>query len=281
MGIATIHPHLRSYWNLLIETGARLLKLTDIAEAFQANGLNNRTELANMPASLRSKSGWIIFLSALDDLWERASIQEKLNAGSSLKNCAIAFGSDGALWPLVQMCQADAHTRELFSKFSQVVWFDQQDEALPIPGNLVPQFGLNEGLKTLKEVQDKLPSAWENGAFSPQEIYDWLEGHRAIIAANPQIQHNIRSLAIWPSSEGKLQPLNSLFLAGDFEDPLHLAQLIDVEVLGGRKELLERVLSVNKLDFVTYVQYWMPTAFQSDQLDQEKRFHLLRVLAEI
>ncbi len=134
LGIATIHPHLRSYWNLLIETGARLLKLTDIAEAFQANGLNNRTELANMPASLRSKSGWIIFLSALDDLWERASIQEKLNAGSSLKNCAIAFGSDGALWPLVQMCQADAHTRELFAKFSQVVWFDQQDEALPIPG---------------------------------------------------------------------------------------------------------------------------------------------------
>ncbi len=142
----------------------------------------------------------------------------------------------------------------------------------------MPQFGLNEGLRLWKRYRIT-SDAWKTEIFSPRNIRlaGRTSGHNCCQSPNP---HNIRSLAIWPSSEGKLQPLDLLFLAGDFEDPLHLAQLFDVEVLGGRKELLERVLSVNKLDFVTYVQYWMPTAFQSDQLDQEKRFHLLRVLAK-
>jgi hypothetical protein len=280
LGISTAHPDLRSHRNLLVEVGTRLLRVADIAEALQNKGIDKRTELVNMPAKLRSKAGWTKFWSALNNLWNGTSYIEKRNAEIILKDCAIAFGSDGALWPPAGLYQADTKTRKLFSKFSSIIWFVQVGDAETLPTCLVPEFVLNNGLEVIEQVQATLPEAWKSGAFSPQEIHDWLELHRPEIARNSSMQETIRSLAIWPNSNGELQPLESLYVAGDFEDPLHLAQLIDINALGGRHEFLENELGVNQLDFVTYVRGWLPTAFETAKLDQKNRFQLLKILAE-
>jgi hypothetical protein len=130
------------------------------------------------------------------------------------------------------------------------------------------------------QVQNYLEDLWEKGQFSPKDMYDWLEGYRHEIDGNPPIKQLIRACAIWPTADCHLKPLDQLYLAGDFDDPLELAQLVNVDALGGRREFLENTLSVRKLDFVTYVRDWVPSVFKTRQLDRENLFRLLKVLAE-
>lgn len=279
LGIDTVHPDLRRSRNLLFETGVRQLKISDLAEALANMGLSERTELAEMPERLRSEEEWQLLWIALNNLWERASAFEKPRAESQLRECAIAFGSDGALWPPAQLFIAEENTQRFFARISSVVWYVRKQDDAPIPA-FVPAFGLRDGIDVLIKTQPSLEDLWADGQFSPQEMYDWLEGYRHEIAGNPQLKQKLRSSVIWPTADCRLKPLEGLYLAGDFDDPLELAQLVNVDALGGRREFLESTLSVSKLDFVTYVRDWMPAVFKTRQLDRENRFRLLKVLAE-
>jgi hypothetical protein len=216
----------------------------------------------------------------LNNLWERASAFDKYQAESQLEKCAIAFGSDGALWPPTQLFIAAKNSQQLFTRISSVVWYVRKPSDIPIPSYIVPEFGLQEGINILVEAQPSLKDLWAKGQYSPQEMYDWLEGYRHEIAGNPQIKQTLRSCAIWPTADYSLKPLEQLYLAGDFDDPLQLAQLVNVDALGGRREFLESTLAVCMLDFVTYVLDWVPYVFKTRKLDRENRFRLLKVLAE-
>ena len=109
-------------------------------------------------------------------------------------------------------------------------------------------------------------------------MLEWFEKHRYEIN-NDSVQ-KIRELSIWPTANGELNPLSELYLAGDFDDPLRLAQLVDLDSLGGGRDLLERVLSVTQLDFITYVRDWVPSILQHRELQLEEKFKLIRILAE-
>jgi hypothetical protein len=278
--IDTVHPNLRGYRNLLIETGVRLLKITDVCDALVNVDLTKRTELFNGPSHLQSGKEWQIFWAALNSLWDRTSIVDKPRAENLLKNCAIAFGTDGAIWPLSQLLKAESGTQELFSKITRVIWFAEKPGGKPLPSSLIQQFGILEGINLLKKAQPSLNDLWLKEVFCPKEIYEWFEEFKNEVISHNDLKQAIRELEIWPTADKTLKPLTKLYLAGDFEDPLKLAQLVDVEALGGRREFLESVLNVEKLDFVTYVRHWVPSVLTSRELDRESRFSLLEVLAE-
>ncbi len=165
-------------------------------------------------------------------------------------------------------------------EISTVVWFVSHPGNSPLPATLVPDFGIHEGVKLLQSVQASLPELWAAGNYALQKVYEWFENYRMEIAKDYYLIQNIRDLVIWPTADGTLKPLNLLYLAGDFDDPLNLAQLVDVEALGGRREFLETTLKVSCLDFLTYVRDWVPKVLTTRQLDQASRFRLLKVLAE-
>jgi hypothetical protein len=143
---------------------------------------------------------------------------------------------------------------------------------------LIPQFTLADGLELLNQAEEILSDYWKEKIFSPKEILEWFEKRRSEI--NYSSVQQIRSLSIWPTAEGGLKPLAGLYLAGDFEDPLRLAQLVDLEALGGGRDFLERVLDVAQLDFLTYVREWVPSVISQRELKLNERIELIRILAE-
>lgn len=280
LGIDTVHSDLRGSRNILVETGVRLIKINDIVQGFSNKDLKKRTELRQAPGNLQTKAAWKTLWACLNDLWNRASTDDRERATTALAECAIAFGSDGALWPPASLFAGNADTREIFANLRADIWFDDRTSASPLPTELVPEFGLEEGLQLLEEVEETLLGLWNKEIFLPRDIYVWLEGLRSEIQPSPYLIQQIRELSIWPTSDGLLKPLENLYLAGDFEDPLKLTALVDIEELGGRREFLETVLQVSELDFVTYVEDFVPSILESGQLDQEKQLGLILVLSE-
>jgi hypothetical protein len=283
LGLPIVHPSLYRHQNILTdsEIGVQILKYTTVARALNASELTKRTELDDFPLpSLRTKDGWTVFSTAINNLRERSSLYERNEGDNVLRSCAIAFGEDNALWPPMALFRADQNTRETFSCFSEVTWFFENNSDAYLPTSLVPHFGLLDGIKHLEQNQTILPELWKNGKFIPQKIYGWLEGYQTEIKTKPNLRENVRGLRIWPSAKGALRPIEELYLAGDFEDPLHLAQIVDINALGNRSEFLENVLLVEKLDFVTYIRDWIPSALNSNQLTTANRLGLIVVMAE-
>lgn len=278
LGIKTVHPDLRTRQNLLFETGVQNIRLSDISKMFVEKGLAERRELSSMPDALRSYEEMEVLWGAIGNLWDRSYPTEKQQSKEMLKRISIAFGDDEALWPPNELFVADQLTRDSFSKFSSVVWYQEKSNSGSFLNELIPHFAIGDGLRLLKEVEDTLPELWKNDLFVPSEMLEWLEKNRFEI--NQDEAQSIRELRIWPTADGVLNPLIDLYLAGDFEDPLRLAKLVDLDVLGGGRDFLERVLNVSQLDFITYVESWVPSLIQNNDLKLTDKFGLIRILAE-
>ena len=230
LDICTVHPDLRSRQNLLLETGVQNLKLAEICESFFEKGLTKRIELSSMPEELKSLEGWKLLWEAIENLWNRSYSYEKPQCQELLKKISIAFGDDNALWP-PRTFNADQHTRKFFSKFSPIVWYQDKSDGQLLLKELIPQFSLGDGRRLLEENEEILPELWKNGTFSPHEMLEWFQEYRFEITQGDA--KGIRDLCIWPTADGELNPLTNLFLAGDFEDPLRLTKLVDLDALGG------------------------------------------------
>lgn len=278
LGIKTVHPDLRTRQNLLFETGVQNIRLSDISKMFVEKGLTERRELSSMPDGLRSYEEMEVLWDAIGNLWDRSYPTEKQQSKEMLKRISIAFGDDEALWPPNDLFIADQNTREFFSKFSSMVWYQEKSNSYGFLNELIPQFTLGDGLCLLKEAEETLPELWKNDLFVPSEMLEWLEKNRFEI--NHDEAQSIRELRIWPTADGELNPLIDLYLAGDFEDPLRLAKLVDLDALGGGRDFLERVLNVSQLDFITYVESWVPSLIQNNELKLTDKFGLIRILAE-
>jgi hypothetical protein len=278
LGLNIVHSDLRSRQNLLLETGVQNLKLTDICSSFVDEGFTQSRELASMTEGLKSLGGWETLWSAIENLWNRAIISDRRQNQNLLKKISIAFGMDGRLWPPEELFIADQYSQDFYSKISEIVWFQAKTNNFSFFDELIPQFTLADGLGLLKEAESSLPDYWKGEIFSPEEILEWFEKRRSEI--NDFSVQQMRSLSIWPTAEGELKPLTELYLAGDFEDPLRLAQLVDLEALGGGRDFLERVLNMAQLDFITYVRDWVPSVILHRELKLDERFELIRILAE-
>ena len=278
LGLNIVHSDLRSRQNLLLETGVQNLRLSDICNSFVENNLTQRQEISSMPEGLNTLEGWITLWNALENLWNRSYANDRRQNHYLLKKISIAFGTDGGLWPPEELFIADQYSQDFFSKINEVVWYQAKTNNLSFFNELIPQFTLADGLGLLKEAENSLPDYWRGEIFSPEEILEWFEKRRSEIN-NSSVQQ-MRALSIWPTAEGELKSLTDLYLAGDFEDPLRLAQLVDLDALGGGRDFLERVLDVAQLDFITYVRDWVPSVIKKRELKLDERFKLIRILAE-
>jgi hypothetical protein len=276
IGLPVVDPRLKAYQNLLLECGARPLQIQHIEKAFEEKGLNQTLSLQQVPKSLQSLQGWNAFWDVLNELCEQQGQNKKL-----LSEIAIAFGSDGNLWPPSHLYGADEETQILFSQIDpKYVWFDARGYSGAIPSQLVRAFSTADAVNLLQDpsLKTKIQQLLANKTFPIKDIYAWLEKHKDEIT--PDLKQQLRNCPIWPTADGSLRPLNNLFLPGGFNDPLGLAQLVDIGALGGKREFLEATLGVQSLDFLTYVSEWVPSAIKSGELPVKKRVDLLILLAE-
>lgn len=278
LGINCVHPDLRSKQNILKETGVRNLKISDVYEAFNTNGWNERMKTSNFPASLQNQEGWELFWEALNQLWERAAQYVRHQIKNDLGTIAIAFGSDGALWPPDQLFQSDQDTIDFFSKFSSIAWYEEKNEQDRLPSQLVPRFKIQDGIGLLENAEYNLQQLYEENVFEPLEMLEWFEKYRHEMDQSQK--QTIKELSIWPTGEKQLQPLSDLFLAGDFEDPFQLAQFVNLNELGGKRDFLQQHLGVQKLNFYTYVKDWIPDIVRNQKLKSEDLQKLIRILAD-
>ena len=272
LGLHIVNPGLRPYRNLLLECGSKRLQISDITKVFNQKGFNKKVHIQEMPQSLRTLDGWITFWDALNDLVEKRN-------GEVPNSISIAFGNDKALWPPGKLIQGDDETIKLFSQIAPgQIWFDSRDYKGLIPNTLVADLSVEEAVELIGENLSQISKLWAEKKYPIKEIYEWFDKRKNKITN--QLKQRLKDYPIWPTLDEKLQPLNGLFLTGDFEDPLKMTQFVNVKAMGGKREFLEHDLNVLILDFITYVTQYIPSAFQSNILDREKKLDLLEVLAE-
>lgn len=276
--INTVHPDLRSKLNVLRKTGVKNLTIAIVCDAFHSNGLTERTELHAFPKRLQTQEDWGLLWNALNKLWDRAAQVDKYHIQSELGTISIAFGSDGAIYPPSKLFKADLSTKQFFSKISDLIWYKDGLEEGDLPSLLVPKFNINDALDLLEELEEEIQTFYEDDLFSPKEMLEWFEEHRHEMSSGHK--EKIRNLSVWPTSGKKLKPLTNLYLAGDFDDPLQLAQLVNLEALGGRRDFLQEHLEVQRLNFYTYVRDWVPDVVRNHDLNTNQKHELIKILAE-
>ena len=89
----------------------------------------------------------------------------------------------------------------------------------------------------------------------------------------------VAALPIYPSTNRRLHPLKTLILPGDFEDPFGLANLVDVDVLGGRREFLLD-LGARNLSFRAFVHDYLSTLLEDETQNPKVRDAAISLLAE-
>lgn len=273
LGLHIVNPGLRPYRNLLLECGSKRLQISDIIKVFNQKGFNKKVHTQEMPQSLRTLDGWSTFWNALNDLVEKRNEEE-------LGKISIAFGSDGFLWPPCQLLKADsAEDQHLFWQVAPTqIWFDSRDYQGNIPNSLVPELSVERAVTLIGENLPHISTLWEEKNFPIKELVDWFEKRSRSLTQD--LKQKLKKYPIWPTLDGRLQPLTNLFLTGDFKDPLQMADFVNVEALGGKRDFLRNELSVSELDFITYVNEYIPFALSPGQLSREKRLGLLSLLAE-
>lgn len=280
LNIPVVHSDLRPYFSLLRqkEIGTPLLKIPDIVNALTTAGLDKRTTLDHAPSVLKTVEQWETLWQAIETLLERSqqTFEEKDRSRNILRQCAIAFGPDEALWPPAQLFWADMATQTLFP---EVPWLSPICEPDQVPHSLVQEFTAREAIDFLENRSEEvLEDAWRNGQLNLTTLYQWFEARKSEILFNLQLKSRLCHLPIWPASD-ELRPLSGLYIPGGFDDPLKLSELVDLEALGGRREFLKD-LGLHELTFDTYIRVQVPRVFEENsELVPAARRQLIQLIA--
>lgn len=279
LGIAVVHDDLRPYHNRLRskEVGVALLDIHHIVDALRAIPLAQRTEIRSLPPLLQADS-------ALRQLWREVSAllgrprgpKEQCDAELKLGECAIALGSDGALWPCNKLFRTDPETQVLFNSILPGLPFvaDMGEDGVAL-AHLCPPFTAEDAIGSIEHGgTTKLQQLFRSGHSQLRTLLRWFEKAGPL---NDAVRRRIAALPLFPSSN-QLRPLTELVLPGDFTDPIGLAGLVDLTRIDNRRDFLLD-LGAKELTLETYVTNSVPLAFQSRDLMPEKKRAVVVLLA--
>lgn len=280
LGINVVHEDLRPYHRLLQSLGVQILDVEMLCGKLEAIGLTKRTKYNELPIYLRKLNDRIILWEEISRLLKRTQRNSRMKNEDKerLSHLAIAPGRDGALWPCKEIYYTDDEsTIELFQTLKIPVPFLDNIEAFRHLKSLCSSFDVMEAIRTLEQLeQKKLEVIWKQGHLT--KLFTWFAKRKKKIKKDESICKKLASLPLYPSSSG-LHSLDKLSLPGKFEDPLGLAEIIDVKQLGGHDKLL-LILGIRKLTFEDYVLKHLPLAFSDfSKYDRDKRWEIVKLLA--
>jgi hypothetical protein len=241
-------------------------------------GLTKTRPLFEAPPFLDTLDAWLVLWRLLDRLLLQLERPvDKTAALNALNRCAIVLTDRMELSRPRFVYRGSAEAQALFP---DVAWLHPAVPADAFPGRFVAAFGVRQAVDLLAEMPiDQLEEAWRLGRLDLPRLWRWFEAQQIeILADDPSLRPAIRRLPLCPTA-GELRPLALLYLPGDFNDPLKLAGLVDLEAIGGRPQFL-RDLGVPELTFESYVHRELPRVLaQHADLAADDRQRLLQLLA--
>lgn len=281
LGLRVVHESLRPYQSLLrSETvGIPILDVEKICNALAAAGLSRRTERSDMPAGLDTELGRAALFSEIALLLDRQQRTPKLKADDErrLLDVALAPGRDGAFWPCGEIYFADDVTVAFFERLGLAIPFVTDDRAFAPLNTLCRRFNAAAAVEALRKGGTHALEDEKQKDRLLRQLFEWFENRRQEILGDVGLMRRLAALPLFPSA-GTLRPLASLALPGNFSDPLGLAELVDLGVLGGRREFL-RDLGMPDLDFPTYAISRLPVALTNPAVTSDKRRAAVILLA--
>ncbi len=278
IGARILHESLRPFQALIRNSGVALFDLEALCERLQNSGLDKRTEQAQLPSPLQSDTGLSLLWGELLTLWERAPKSSK-GVETALQGLALAPGRDGALWPPSQTYCADDATVRLFEQLDDQITFVKRSGAFEMLESLCSVFGPTEAVHCLSRVGlSRLCQSLTNNPVIFKNVFSWLSQRQQILFAETQTTKTLVELPIFPSGAG-LFALSEVALPGNFDDPLGIAHLVDLSILGEHRDFLVK-LGIKSMDFPAYATQILPTTLSDDVLSIEQRRAAVLLLAK-
>ena len=282
LGIKLVAESLRPYQTILRSVGVPVFDVDTLCSALRANGLVKPISLADLPRCLTSQQGRAALWTEIAILLGRqgSTPHARHTDEDRLRAVALAPAIDKALRPCQDVSRADSSTVQLFTSLGlEIPFLDQSEEAFQPLNYLCDELDAADAIQALEACDiASIQHLWMKGHFSLQKLMEWFESRREQILNDKDMRYRLAALPIYPSA-GQFHPLTSLVLPGNFEDPLGLTSLVNVEALGGRREFLVD-LGVAELDFRTYVLGHLSHALDDDELAPTVREEAVILLAD-
>ena len=278
-----VHKDLRRHLNLLRgeAVGVAPLYVSTLCEAVAKAGLVERVGKADWPPSLRKKGALNAVWQELNCLTEgrRRSADRVKSDNDALRRVALALAIDGALWPCGDVCRADEETVALFREINPSIPFlAPAATRVSALESVCPEFNVTAAVKVLQQVGlETLMVRLHEGRLHLGRLFAWLEDRRSEIRRSSDLKHALTRVPIFPSSS-RLHVLSDLALPGNFDDPLGLTEVVDLDMIGRGREFL-RELGMRQLSFIDFVEHHLPRALKSPDVLCEKRRRAVELLA--
>ena len=276
IGIEIVDRSLRSYRNVLTsrDVGVTTITASGVADALQRKGMVKRAQ--PLPAVFQRRE-------ALEQLWRGInSVLENTPQASTqssvkrLKECTLAPGEDGQLWPCHSAIRADAQTRSIFTGCLPDGFTLMVEDDVPLLQRICLPLSAETAIRLLESLAwDDLQARWMNRSLDPARLLRWFDAHKSQLDAG--LRHRLAGLSLFPSG-GRLCRLMDLWLPGGFQAPAGVAGLVDMRALGGLSDFLEHI-GAKKLTFENYASRYVAAAFApGSQAGLEQRREHLAVL---
>jgi hypothetical protein len=280
LGIEIVHEDLDSFRNLLTERadglGVRVLRLPSVVEAIQACGVQRGTAsdvsakvLADPP--LRSQL-WQVLDRMLAS--PQAGSREDRD---SLARLPCVTSTDGRVMAPAEVFRTDSESVELLSSLGLGLPLLGEADTYPQLRLLSPELSAEPVVSAL-ERNATAPGIPELTDEDRKNLLRWFAKRQDELERQPRMGQRLAALPIFPSGQG-FKPLRLLSLPGAFEDPLGVAEVVDVASVRAQVPFLQS-LGARELSLPEYVKRHVPQALTGDKLTPDLRRRLVALLAD-
>ncbi len=279
LGVPVVDPALRPYANLLrsSDVGVATLALKHAVATIENIGLRREVRPERLPPALRAAGAMDILWAALDSLEETAGqTQDQAPWRARLRACALAPSSRGTLAPFDALltCSEDSHA-VFAAAIGRPPFAALGTAADALVARLCRKLTPARAVSLLERALEDEPSIGRDHAVA---LLQWFARDENALT-DEDLCAEIASLPLFPSiTTATLGPLDGLALPSGFEDPLNIAQLVDVRALSGLERFL-RLLGAEELDLHHYIVGQLQQAFDARSFSNDEIDTLLAFLA--
>ena len=279
LAVEVAHRNLWKYRNILTSgnVGVQRLRIKDIFESLKKMDLVGHQQ--PIPSCFQTPKKLELLWKGIYGILKNTGQSTRAEAVKLLRQCALAPGLDGRLWPCGSVYQADEHTHKIFANLVPNDVSFLAVGGIPLLEELCPQFRASSAIKELECLDTgKLQRAWRDDLFTPSTVLKWFDSNKKELSENKELPQRLAKIPLFPSIE-KLRSLEHLHLPGGFSDPIGVANLIDMRRLKGLSDFL-KFLGAGGLTFIDYAERYIPRAFDANKdTSLEAKCKLLDILA--
>lgn len=257
------------------DIGIRELGVVDILRALEGAGLEEVEHNDLIAPPLRSQKSREQLWDELERLVSRTRAQEeRRQLIQEVRRSATAPREGGGLcrWHAAYRARGEIPLQV----FGDVTSFldERALEGRPTLTGLAQEFTVERAAELLSSLA---PADLER--LDRVRVLRWLAGHTGDLegAGAKDAIARLRKVPIFPSGGG-FHPLEEVLLPGDFDDPLGITKLIDLQ---GEPSLrgLAKALGAEELTFSEYVRTHVPRHLQAHDVERQQVAEIVRLLS--